>query len=295
MKLVQISQWELTQACAPLTSAQERATVKHLRDYLSLTDAQLRGDRARDEGRYLAESLKIIEVALSLGHRPRSILSGEKWAHALNDLEARYPALLKDCVGLIASVEQLKALTGYHVHRGALASIHRPAEHSVAELVQRGGALVVLEDLVDHSNIGAICRSVVGLGASGVLLTPRCADPLYRRSIRVSMGAALKTSWARAQSWDELVSALKGGGYELFALGVGAHQAPLNTASLQRPKRVALLLGSEGPGLSAQALESADHVLQIPMFNGVESLNVASAAAVAMWALLSAGPSLSAP
>jgi len=289
MRQIEISDHDLTRAQADDLLVKAGEATSALRDYVSLTDAQLRAQRGLGAGRYIAESLKVLEVALSLGHRPCSILTSSKWLPALAGLEERFPAQLNECLTLVATGQQLRTLTGYHVHRGTLASLTRPQEQTLSQLTQTGRPLVVLEDIVDHSNLGAICRAVVGLGAGGLILSPRCADPLYRRSIRVSMGASLRMAWARAQSWEGLVEALRVADYTLIALSVSEQSRSLRALASEAPSQVAILLGSEGPGLSRQALLSADQQLYIPMSSGVESLNIASAAAVAMWALAPQG------
>lgn len=288
MHLLYPSEELLSQACFYPHKKHIDPHVYLLKDYFALTDAQLRSKVEISRGCYIAESLKLLDMALELGHSPHSILSSERWIEELRILERRYPDLLKECITFIASESQLKTLTGYHVHRGTLASLQRPPLLSTEELIYSGSLLVVLEDLVDHSNLGAICRSVVGLGAGGLILSPRCADPLYRRSLRVSMGAALRVPWARnTQDWKYLANQLHHGGYEIVALSIGADQISLRTLAQDAPKRIALLLGSEGHGLSQEALAQADHHVYIEMQHGVESLNVASAASIAMWALAS--------
>ena len=144
---------------------------------------------------------------------------------------------------------------------------------------------MILEDIVDHTNVGAIFRSVAGLGADAVLITPRCADPLYRRSVRVSMGTVLQVPWTRLPEWDEAAPLLHEAGFHLAALALSDDAVSLDRFAAAPPERLALVLGTEGDGLSAQALAAADTVVTIPMLHGVDSLNVASASAVALWAL----------
>jgi tRNA G18 (ribose-2'-O)-methylase SpoU len=179
----------------------------------------------------------------------------------------------------------LENLTGFNLHRGALASMHRPPLASVADTVAGAKRIVVLEDIVDHTNVGAIFRSVAGLGADAVLITPRCADPLYRRSVRVSMGTVLQVPWTRLPEWPEGASVLKELGFELAALALSPDAVELQDFASSAPKKVALLLGTEGDGLSTAALTAADTIVTIPMMHGVDSLNVASASAVALYAL----------
>ena len=183
----------------------------------------------------------------------------------------------------VAPPGAFERLTGVDLHRGALTSVHRPAPRAPADLLPGARRLVVLEDVVDHTNIGAVFRSAAALGADGVLVSPRCADPLYRRSVRVSMGTALHLPWARAQRWPQDLDLLREAGFAVVALALTDDAVPLE--EFRAPERVALLLGTEGDGLSRRAVASADVVVRIPMAAGVDSLNVAAASAVAMWAL----------
>jgi len=255
-------------------------TEPGLRDYLGLTDVALRRVSEPEGGLYIAESSKVIERALAAGHQPRSVLLQEKW---LPDIEH----LLADFDGPIylAEPELLEKLTGFNMHRGALAAMHRPPLASVADTVAGARRIVVLEDIVDHTNVGAIFRSVAGLGADAVLITPRCADPLYRRSVRVSMGTVLQVPWTRLPDWPEAASLLKDLGFHIAALALDHSAVELDEFAASAPERVAVLMGTEGDGLSPTALENADTIVTIPMMHGVDSLNVASASAVALYAL----------
>ncbi|HWM34004.1 MAG TPA: RNA methyltransferase [Pseudolysinimonas sp.] len=251
-----------------------------LRDYVGLTDVVLRRLSEPADGLYLAESAKVIQRALAAGHRPRSVLLQQKW---LDDLAPvlegyRIPVYL-------AEPEVLAGITGFVMHRGAIASMHRPPLLPVAEVVRDARRVVVLEDIVDHTNVGAIFRAVAGLGADAVLITPRCADPYYRRAVRVSMGTVLQIPWTRLPEWPEGADQLHAAGFELAALALAEDAVDLSDYARDAPDRIALLLGTEGDGLSAAALASADRVVTIPMSRGVDSLNVAAASAVALWAL----------
>jgi tRNA G18 (ribose-2'-O)-methylase SpoU len=181
--------------------------------------------------------------------------------------------------------ELLEQLTGYNLHRGALAAMHRPELASVAKVIAGATRIVVIEDVVDHTNVGAIFRSVAGIGADAVLITPRCADPLYRRSVRVSMGTVLQVPWTRLPEWPEGADILKSAGFHLAALALVDDAITLDQLASDPPEKLAILLGAEGDGLSRAALRGADSVVTIPMLHGVDSLNVASASAVALWAL----------
>lgn len=254
---------------------------ERLADYRDLTDVALRRVLEPEGGLYIAESAKVISRALGAGHRPRSVLVQEKW---LADIEELLTADPTTPVYVVAP-EVAETLTGYAVHRGALAAMHRPAAASVAETVADARTVVILEDIVDHTNVGAAFRSAAALGADAVLISPRCADPLYRRSVRVSMGTVFQVPWTRLPEWPEARGILGDLGFHLAALALADDAVSLEAFAARRPERVALLLGAEGDGLSRHALRAADTIVTIPMAGGVDSLNVAAASAVALWAL----------
>jgi len=251
-----------------------------LADFRGLTDVAMRRVLEPAGGLYLAESAKVIGRALAAGHRPRAVLLTEAWLADLEQLLTDHDVPVY--VGEPALLEQV---TGFEMHRGALASMHRPAVPAVADLLREARRVLVLEDLVDHTNVGAAFRAAAGLGADAVLVTPSCADPLYRRSVRVSMGTVLQLPWTRTNSWAETVDALHAADFTIAALALADDAVDLADFAASPPTRVALLLGAEGDGLSRRALAGSDVVVTIPMGHGVDSLNVASAAAVAMWAL----------
>lgn len=251
-----------------------------LHDYRGLTDVALRRVREPEEGLYLAESTKVIARALAAGHRPRSVLLQVKW---LADLE---PLLVGHDIPIyLGTAEVLESVTGFAMHRGALASMVRPELPRVPELLADARRVVVIEDVVDHTNVGAIFRTAAGLGADAVLVTPRCADPLYRRSVRVSMGTVLQVPWTRLPDWPEGADLLHDAAFTIAALALEEDAVSLEDFAARPPDRVALLLGTEGDGLSRRALRAADVTVTIPMLAGVDSLNVAAASAVALWAL----------
>lgn len=258
---------------------------ERLRDYLSLTDVVLRRMSEPSEGLYLAESAKVIGRALAAGHRPRSVLLQQKWLDELAPQLEHH-----DIPVFLADPAVLEQVTGFVMHRGAIASMHRPPLLPVADVLRDARRVVVLEDIVDHTNVGAIFRAVAGLGADAVLITPRCADPLYRRSVRVSMGTVLQIPWTRLEEWPRGAEQLHAAGFELAALALDEGAVDLASYARHAPERVALLLGTEGDGLSAAGMAAADTVVTIPMSRGVDSLNVASASAVALWALRTADP-----
>ncbi|MFC8600515.1 MULTISPECIES: TrmH family RNA methyltransferase [unclassified Isoptericola] len=257
-----------------------------LHDYTDLKDVKLRSAREPAEGLYMAESSSVIRRALEAGHRPRSFLMGDRWLDSMADVLAAHPGV-PVYVGDDAVVQQI---TGFHLHRGALAAMHRPALPTVHELVAgaRGGTgarrVAVLEDIVDHTNVGAIFRSAAALGVDAVLVSPRCADPLYRRSVRVSMGTVFQVPWTRLDSWPGGLHALQEDGFTVAALALSDDSMSLDELAADLPERLAMVLGTEGDGLSRGAVDAADVVVRIPMAGGVDSLNVAAASAVAFWA-----------
>jgi tRNA G18 (ribose-2'-O)-methylase SpoU len=257
-----------------------RADDPRLDDFRSLTDTALRQRTEPAGGLYIAESAKVIQRAVAAGHRPRSVMVQRRWLDGIR-------ALLRDHYVPVYVVPDAVAegVTGFAVHRGALASMHRPDLPSVAGLVERASLVLVLDGLGDHTNVGAAFRAAAGLGADAVLVSPRCADPLYRRSVRVSMGTVFHVPWTRMETWESGVAALHAADVTIAALALRDDAIPLDRFVRQRPSKVALVLGPEGEGLSAETIASADVAVTIPMSGGVDSLNVASAAAVAMWAL----------
>lgn len=253
---------------------------ERLADYANLTDVALRRRTEPEGGLYIAESSKVIARALAAGHQPRSVLMLERWFDELAPLLEPY-----DIPVFVGDGPLLESLTGFDLHRGALASMHRPALLPVADLLKDARRVVVLEDIVDHTNVGAIFRSVAGLGADAVLVTPRCADPLYRRSVRVSMGTVLQVPWTRLPDWPLGAEELRAAGFHIAALALSDDAVTLDEFAANPPERIALVLGTEGDGLSAAALQAADTVVTIPMLHGVDSLNVAAASAVGVYSL----------
>jgi tRNA G18 (ribose-2'-O)-methylase SpoU len=261
---------------------------ERVRDYFALTDVALRTKVEPERGLYLAESEKVIRRALAAGHRPRSFLMAQRWLTDLADLVEQAEA--GGVPVFVAQAAVIEAMTGFHLHRGALASMHRPPLVAPAvllqsSLLQDASRVVILEDIVDHSNVGAVLRSAAALGVDVVLITPRCADPLYRRAVRVSMGAVFKVPWTRIDPWPGGLQVLREHGFTVAAFALGDGATTLDDLAADPPERLALILGTEGEGLSRRAIREADLVVKIPMAGGVDSLNVAAASAVAMWAL----------
>ncbi|MDY3678178.1 MAG: RNA methyltransferase [Actinomyces urogenitalis] len=271
-----------------------------LADYTSLTDVALRRRLETERGLYMAESSKVIVRAVEAGHAPRSFLMAPRWYDELRPVIAAATGCQgRDDGGsvpvFIAPEPLLESITGFHLHRGALAAMNRPALPSVGELLAsaRGGAgarrVAVLEDLVDHTNVGAAFRSAAALGIDAVLVTPHCADPLYRRSVRVSMGTVFQVPWTRIDHWPAL-DELHAGGFTVAALALSEDSVSLGEFSASpacsgADSRVAVVLGTEGDGLAPRTIAAADAVVRIPMAGAVDSLNVAAAAAVAFWEL----------
>ncbi|GGA56510.1 rRNA methyltransferase [Pseudoclavibacter endophyticus] len=259
----------------------ERPAYPGLSDYVGLTDVALRRRLEPEGGLYLAESPKVIARAIAAGHRPRSVLLQEQWLDGLAPTLEAFP----DLPVYVGSSALLEQLTGFRMHRGALASMHRPELPEPADLLRDARTVLVLEDIVDHTNVGAAFRAAAGLGADAVLVTERCADPLYRRSVRVSMGTVLQVPWTRLPHWDASAAVLREHGFSIAALALDDGAVSLRHYAAHRPERVALVLGTEGDGLSRRALHHADATVMIPMRHGVDSLNVAAASAVALYAL----------
>ena len=244
------------------------------------------GTLSRLAGLFIAEGDKVIRRAVEAGYRPRSFLLAERWLAGLQDVIERWP----DIDVYVVSEALAEQVTGFHVHRGALASFHRVERHTVADILRRR-RLVVLEDIVDHTNVGAILRNAAGLGWDGALLSPRTADPLYRRAIKVSMGAVFSLPWARLEAWSGVPEQLTAAGFTTVALtlGPGAEDLDQVAATLSPDQRVAIMLGTEGAGLSPRWTDAATVRARIPMAAGIDSLNVAAASAIACYVLSSRG------
>jgi len=250
-----------------------------LADYRGLTDVALRRSLEAERGLYMAEGAKVIARAVAAGHVPRSVLVSPRWVDSVT------PLLPVGTPVLVRSEEELEQITGFNVHRGALAAMNRPTLPALSDLVASARRVVVLEGLVDHTNVGAIFRSVAGIGADAVVVSPTCADPLYRRSVKVSMGTVFQVPWTRAEAWPGALGELHSLGFVVAGLALSPHAVPLDEFAAAGHERIALVLGTEGDGLTAAALAQCDTVVTIPMRGGVDSLNVAAASAVAMWEL----------
>jgi len=258
------------------------ADDERLADYVRLREGSLRRHLEAERGLFIAEGEKVIRRAVQAGHRPRSFLLAERWLAGLEDVTRGWPGVPV----YLVSAELAEEVTGFHVHRGALASLHREQRHEVADLL-RLQRLVVVEDVVDHTNVGAIVRNAAGLGWDGVLLAPRAADPLYRRAVKVSMGAVFSLPWARLDRWHDAPELLSSAGFRTVALTLAPDAVDLGevAAGLGPDDRVAVLVGTEGAGLSERWSAGASVRATIAMSAGIDSLNVAAATAIACYTL----------
>lgn len=247
--------------------------------YRDLTDMQMRSAIEPREGFFMAEGLLVIERCVTAGLPIMSVLTAPKWLDRLS-------VVLGDFTGpvYVVAEEPLRELTGFRVHRGALACVHRPDARRLADIASLEGDLIVLGDLVDHTNVGLAMRSAAALGLAGAVLSPACADPLYRRAIKASMGAVLTLPWARGHAWPDLLASL--GDRTVLALTPDPSAADLADVLASADDRpIALVVGTEGPGLDPEAARMCDARARIPMQGDIDSLNVAAAVAVACYAL----------
>jgi tRNA G18 (ribose-2'-O)-methylase SpoU len=264
-----------------------------LSDYADLTDVRLRRSLEAEHGLFIAEGGKVIRRAVAAGYPVRSMLVAQEKLPSIADLVRDSPA-----PSYVVPAAVAERITGYQVHRGALAAMHRTALPPAAEVIAASAArsgparIVVLEDIVDHGNVGGIFRCAAALGVAAVILSPRCADPLYRRAVKVSMGAVFAVPYARLADWRGGLADLREAGFRLLALTPDQSAAPIGQVTLG--ERAALLLGTEGDGLSSHWLGEADQAVCIPMAPaamaaGVDSLNVVAAAAIACHAFAGRG------
>ena len=281
----------------------ESAEDPRVSDYTQLTDVHLRKVREPAEGMYIAESTRVLRRALAAGHKPRSFFLAEKWLPDLADVFEQHP----DVPAYIGSSALLEEITGFHLHRGAMAAMQRPAPVPLHELlagarrvavledtvdhtnescskIPHRSRIAILEDLTDHTNVGAIFRSAAAIGVDAVLVTPQCADPLYRRSIRVSMGTVFQVPWTRVDPWPASIEQLKEAGYFVAGMSLGEGAITLDELVAQNHQNLVLVFGTEGDGLKPETDRLLDARVTIPMMNGVDSLNVAASSAVAFYA-----------
>lgn len=255
--------------------------------FANLTERELRNAYEKQGGFFIAESPKVIERALNAGYEPISMLMEEK--HITGDAAF----LIQRCPNLpvyTAPRSVLEQLTGYKLTRGVLCAFKRKEPDSLEQAIAGAHRVAVLENIADASNVGAIFRSAAALGIDAVLLTPQCADPLNRRCLRVSMGNVFMTKWSRigteASDWPEKgMSELNRLGFKTLSMALRNNSVDINDSALLAQEKLAILLGTEGDGLLPQTIDSSDYVVKIPMRPGVDSLNVAAAAAVIFWEL----------
>ena len=248
-----------------------------LADYRDLRDVSLRKHLEAEHGLFLAEGEKVVRRAVEAGYEPRSFLMAPRWLDGLADVLDRSEA---PCYVVAEALAE--QVTGFHVHRGALASLRRTPLPSVATVLDGARSVLVLEDVVDHTNVGAIFRSGAALGFDAVLLSPRCADPLYRRAVKVAMGAVFSLPWTRLPAWETALPELSAAGFTTVALTLAPDAVDVADA-VRGLDKVALVLGGEGHGLSARWESQAERRAIIPMTPGIDSLNVAAATAVACY------------
>ncbi|MEV4811854.1 RNA methyltransferase [Micromonospora avicenniae] len=252
---------------------------ERIADYRALTDVELRTRWEPPHGLFIAEGELVLRRALRAGYPARSYLVDAKRVDQLADLDTGEAPVYA------ASQDVLEKATGFHVHRGVLASFRRRPLPTVAEVLAEARRVVVLEDVNNHTNLGAIFRGAAALGVDAVLLSPTCADPLYRRSVRVSMGEVFAVPYAKFELWPAGLDQIREAGFSVLAMTPASDAVPIQRLTPAQRERAALLLGAEGPGLTAAAQNASDVRVVLPMRRGVDSLNVAAAAAVAFWEL----------
>ncbi len=272
---------------APAAAGAVSPLSDYLADYIQLTDVKLRRSLEVERGLYMAESSQVIRRAVAAGHRPRSMLMAPQWLEDMRPVIAT--ATGSEDGGevpiLLGSEELLQSITGFHLHRGALAAMQRPLLPPVADVIADARRVMVLENIVDHTNVGAAFRSAAALGFDAILVTPSCADPLYRRSVRVSMGTVFQVPFTRLNSWPGDTAVLREAGFHLAALALSEKSITLDDLAAANHERLAIVLGTEGDGLRPATIAACDSTVRIPMAHGVDSLNVAAAAAVACYTL----------
>lgn len=255
--------------------------------YARLTEAQLLNRFEPAKGMFIAESPKVIHRALDAGCEPVSLLMERK------DIEGSAREILERCPEIpvfTADEELLCNLTGYHLTRGVLCAMRRPKNPTMEEICQRANRIVILENVQNPTNVGAIFRSAAALGMDAVLLTPGCSNPLYRRSARVSMGTVFQIPWAYTLPWPEAgMKTLRALGFQTAAMALSDNSVSVDDPRLMAAEKLAILMGSEGDGLAETTIAACDYTVKIPMYHGVDSLNVAAASAVAFWQLRKKG------
>ena len=250
--------------------------------YARLTEAQLLNRFEPAKGLFIAESPKVIHRALDGGCEPVSMLMERK------DIDGSAAEILARCPEIpvyTADEDLLCQLTGYHLTRGVLCAMRRPQLPTLEEICKKAKRIVILENVQNPTNVGAIFRSAAALGMDAVLLTPGCSNPLYRRSARVSMGTVFQIPWTFTGPWPEDMAKLKELGFKTAAMALCDDSVSIDDPKLMAEEKLAILMGSEGDGLTEHTIAESDYTVKIPMYHGVDSLNVAAASAVAFWQL----------
>lgn len=252
-----------------------------LGDYVRLRETSLRRSLESERGLFIAEGEKVIRRAVEAGHVPRSFLLAPRWLASLDDVVAAHP----DVDVYVVDEALAESVTGFHVHRGALASVHRAALPSVEQVVQAARSrIAILEGLVDHANVGSAFRNAAALGVDAVLVTPTCADPLYRRAIKTSMGNVFNVPWTRTDRMPQTLDLLSEHGWTTAALTLSDDAITLDDLVGRDLGALAMIFGTEGAGVDPRTARQVDLRVRIPMEAGVDSLNVAAATAVAFYA-----------
>ena len=258
--------------------------------FSGLRDTLLAHAKGYEHGLFLGESPKVIERALNKGCRPVDMLIEEHWLEQSEGLVGRLCAANPDFNVYVATLTQYQRITGFKTARGALTLFERPAPAALEDVLKDAKRVVVLEDITNYTNIGSIFRSCAALGVDAVLISPSCHDPLYRRAARVSMGTVFQVPWAYIgsdQNWaKEGARVLHKHGFELAALALRDDALLLGDKALSSADKLALVMGTEGEGLSEDTLQACDYVVTIPMQNGVDSLNVSAATSIVIWELV---------
>ncbi len=264
----------------------ESLSIPELDCYVRLTGAQLKSRLDAGRGVIIVESPAVIEVALERGYEPISLLTDERLLHgAVKNIINSCSRLREDFPVYVAKREVLEELTGFALTRGALCAMKRPPQSSLDELLCSARRIAVLEGIADSTNVGALFRSAAALGVDAVLVTPTCCDPLCRRAVRVSMGTVFQVPWARLGADGEPtdVEALKRYGFKCAAMALLDDSVNIDNKALLSEERLAIILGTEGTGLDKRTIAACDYTVCIPMSNGVDSLNVAAAGAIAFF------------
>lgn len=261
----------------------ENLDLPELQPFVSSSEVQLLHYCEPDFGLFIAESPKVIRRAISAGYKPVSLLAERKY---INGQAADIIEQCRDIPVYTADSDVLTKLTGFRLTQGILCAMKRHSLPPYSEICRNASRIAVLEDVMNQTNTGAVFRSAAALGFDAVLLTPPCSDPLYRRSIRVSMGTVFQIPWAYLDSSGaDMVESLKAEGFRTAAMALRKNTIDIDNPELQKQEKLAVILGTEGEGLRDDTIDACDYTIKIPMAHGVDSLNVAAAAAVAFWEL----------